>query len=341
MTPITNAPTIVPPIVPTPPAMEVPPSTDAAIAFISHDSPVFGVADTSWDVAIIPTTAEQKPENAYTHIFTLSTLIPESLDALSFPPMDNTCHPNGVFFKIRPATMAIKTRMTTPAGIEVPVIFRPNTSKPVFPSPLFPASFENVLPSERIFAKPLQIYIVPKVAINGATLNFVIIIPFTIPISAPIKTVINTIIGILKYNVTPKTFRVRPSSIKPPASIPASPAIEPTDKSMPPVMITYVIPIAKIPYRATCFATVRSAPALKKLFAVILKNISKITNTINVRPFKRVIANLLFPDLCFDTIIFNSPFPLYDGPCRKPALMYPAVSHHRKILPFSNHWTIR
>ena len=48
MTPITNAPTIVPPMVPTPPAIEVPPRTDAAMAFISQDSPVLGVADTKF-----------------------------------------------------------------------------------------------------------------------------------------------------------------------------------------------------------------------------------------------------------------------------------------------------
>ena len=39
---ITNAPITVPPIVPTPPAIDVPPSTTAAMAFISQVSPVFG-----------------------------------------------------------------------------------------------------------------------------------------------------------------------------------------------------------------------------------------------------------------------------------------------------------
>ena len=56
------------------------------------------------------------------------------------------------------------------------------------------------------------------------------------------------------------------------------------------------MPIARMPYSATCLATVSSAPALKKLSAVMLKKISRTINTINVRPFKRVIANLLFPD---------------------------------------------
>ena len=152
---------------------------------------------------MIPTIAEQKPEKVYTQIFTLSTLIPDR-------PTDNTCHPNGVFFNKMPAITAIIARMITPTGIPVPPRFRPKNSNPVFPSPSFPASSENVAPSDLKFAKPLQIYIVPRVAINGATLNFVMTIPLIAPRSAPMIAVMITTIGTLKYSVTPNIFKVSP-----------------------------------------------------------------------------------------------------------------------------------
>ena len=44
MTPMTNAPSMVPMMVPTPPAIEVPPRTEAAMAFISQELPVAGCA---------------------------------------------------------------------------------------------------------------------------------------------------------------------------------------------------------------------------------------------------------------------------------------------------------
>lgn len=62
MTPITNAPIIVPPIVPIPPAIDVPPKTAAAIAFISHVSPEAGCAASSCAVVISPTIVAQIAE---------------------------------------------------------------------------------------------------------------------------------------------------------------------------------------------------------------------------------------------------------------------------------------
>ena len=60
-----------------PPAIEVPPNTAEAMAFISQDSPVAGWEAASWEEAMIPTIEEQIPEIIYTKIFTLSTFTPE------------------------------------------------------------------------------------------------------------------------------------------------------------------------------------------------------------------------------------------------------------------------
>ena len=44
--------------------MEVPPRTDAAMAFISQEVPVEGLAPMSCEVVMMPTMAAQKPEMA-------------------------------------------------------------------------------------------------------------------------------------------------------------------------------------------------------------------------------------------------------------------------------------
>ncbi len=61
--PITKAPTIVPPIVPLPPDIDVPPRTAAAIALSSKLSPVAGCEAISSDETTRPTIAAQNPEN--------------------------------------------------------------------------------------------------------------------------------------------------------------------------------------------------------------------------------------------------------------------------------------
>ena len=50
-------------MVPMPPAMEVPPRTEAAMAFISQPSPPAGCAAMSWAVLMMPTSAAQAPES--------------------------------------------------------------------------------------------------------------------------------------------------------------------------------------------------------------------------------------------------------------------------------------
>ena len=52
-------------------------------------------------------------------------------------------------------------------------------------------------------AKPRATYIMPRVAIKGATLNLVITRPFNVPITTPNSMVMMNTAGTLKYRVTP------------------------------------------------------------------------------------------------------------------------------------------
>ena len=61
---------------------------------------------------------------------------------------------------------------------------------------------------------------------------------------------------ISKYITKLKNSKTRPLSIKSPDIIPHKPTIEPTERSIPAVKITNVIPIAKIALIATCFVRI-------------------------------------------------------------------------------------
>ena len=166
------------------------------MAFISQPSPDAGCAAESCAVLIIPTHAAQKPEIIYTMILTRSALIPERRADFSLPPTPSTYHPKGIFFKRTTEMIASTAKTYTPAGMFA--ILLPRTLNPVFPSPSYPAISGKVAPPERKFAKPRQMYIVPRVAINGATFSFVMIRPLTHPITAPTTSIMITIIGTLK-----------------------------------------------------------------------------------------------------------------------------------------------
>ena len=75
----------------------------------------------------------------------------------------------------------------------------------------------------------------------------------------------------------------------PPASMPVRPTTDPTDRSIPPVMITNVMPSPRIPYSATCLATMVSVVIDRNDFAAKLKKITRMISTIKVLPFSNVI----------------------------------------------------
>ena len=84
---------------------------------------------------------------------------------------------------------------------------------------------------------------------------------------------------------------VRPSWIRPPASMPVRPTTEPTDRSMPPVMMTKVMPRASMPYSATCLATMVSVLGWRNEEDAKLKKMTSMISTMKVRPFSRVISS--------------------------------------------------
>jgi len=62
-----------------------------------------------------------------------------------------------------------------------------------------------------------------------------------------------------------------PFSTSQPATIAQSPTMEPTDRSIPPVMMTKVIPMARKAFSATCFDTITALAADRKFGAMTLK----------------------------------------------------------------------
>ena len=75
----------------------------------------------------------------------------------------------------------------------------------------------------------------------------------------------------------------------PPASMPVRPTTDPTDRSIPPVIMTKVMPSPRMPYSATCLATMVSVATERNDFAAKLKKMTRIISTIKVLPFSNVI----------------------------------------------------
>ena len=71
----------------------------------------------------------------------------------------------------------------------------------MLPNASLPTRLGKVAPFEVKFAAPRAMYIMPKVAMNGATANLVMIKPLIAPTITPIATAIRTITGTEKYMV--------------------------------------------------------------------------------------------------------------------------------------------
>ena len=97
------------------------------------------------------------------------------------------------------------------------------------------------IPPEKISAKPRAIPIIPNVAINGGTFSLVIKIPFANPRIAPKPRV---------TRIVRKRFPVAAKTIPPTTAEQAN--TEPTERSIPPEIITKVSPTAIIPMTAVC-----------------------------------------------------------------------------------------
>jgi len=110
-------------------------------------------------------------------------------------------------------------------------------------------------------ANPLAAVRVPKVIIKGGTLSLVTNKPCVSPIREEI----------IKTTIIAKGTAI-PLFIKRATSTPIRATNDPTERSIPPVMITRVSPTAKSPYIATCLAIVWRLKGFKKRGFIIVIN---------------------------------------------------------------------
>ena len=86
MMPMIRMPISVPNMEPSPPDMDVPPMTTAAMASISWPSALVGTAESRREESSSAATPQHSPLNMYTKHLTFFRLMPESLAQFSLPP---------------------------------------------------------------------------------------------------------------------------------------------------------------------------------------------------------------------------------------------------------------
>ncbi len=128
----------------------------------------------------------------------------------------------------------------------------------------------------------------PRVQIKGATPSRVITAPFTSPIITPNSATARITSGTLRNRVLP-FHNGTPLVSSAPATMPQMPATAPTERSMPPVRITSVMPIASRPVMATCWVIISRFDGVRKFGTMTLKKPMTISSAIKVRAFSRYI----------------------------------------------------
>ena len=96
------------------------------------------------------------------------------------------------------------------------------------------------------FATPRAMPSMPSVTMNGTTRSFVIIAPLTIPITPPVATAARS-----------ASDGGHPAPMPSAVMTPVSAIVAPTDKSIPPLTMIIVIPIAPIAVITVCERTMR------------------------------------------------------------------------------------
>ena len=108
-------------------------------------------------------------------------------------------------------------------------------------------------PSASMSAAPRATLIIPRVAMKGGSRPTVISRPLIRPHASPIASAIAI-----------PTGAGRPLSSASARPIPAKASTDPTDRSMPPEMITNVIPMATMAFRAVCSSTLSRFETVRK-----------------------------------------------------------------------------
>ena len=166
------------------------------------------------------------------------------------------------------ANVAAITRIITgtPSSVPLPMKFS------------FPEKPEIARPSAMYSAPPRAMDIMPSVAINAGRFTRVTSRPLTRPHTPPVST--------------------QPASAAPsgtpllsmaPSRMPANATTEPTDRSMPPVMTTIIMPIARIPLTAACFQTFSRLRGTRKVGDTILSTMMT-ARKMTIRPKSRANA---------------------------------------------------
>ena len=78
-----------------------------------------------------------------------------------------------------------------------------------------------------------------------------------------------------------------PSLIRPPAIIAVNPTIDPTERSIPPVRITNVMPMARSALIATCFDMITMFPAVRNCGESAVNTATTTISAMNARPWRR------------------------------------------------------
>ncbi len=119
-------------------------------------------------------------------------------------------------------------------------------------------------PPVQSMVKPRAMLNMPRVATNGGRRNFVMTKPLNQPSTRPARMPATMAPKTVNWTATPNMGRARPFLSRPAAKAPAKARIAPTDKSIPPVMMTRVMPMDRHKLTEICsrmlrpFANVRN-----------------------------------------------------------------------------------
>ena len=198
-----------------------------------------------------------------------------------------------VLLRIIEATIAATKRINTPFGrfgiiFPVAIASHPGTS----------VVKRTGFKSEIIRARPCAAFIVARVAINGGSFRIVIKRPLITPQSPPTR---------IPTRIPVQTFRFKPSTNLPTITATRAVAV-PIERSIPPVIITKVVPIA---IRPMTVVDIKIPPETfshdAKTGRIIVKNM-KITTRLasaRTRPISRFAkAAILFPPSTFPSVTF-------------------------------------
>ncbi|CAH0293809.1 hypothetical protein SRABI106_03581 [Rahnella aquatilis] len=213
-------------------------------------------------IKIIEAKEASTPEITKTVTLVLLTGTPATRAASSLPPTARIYSPSGVLFITVQSIAAIAITITIGAG--TPKIVLLMTVRNSIGIPKIGLPLVKISASARNSESP------PRVTINGCKPAYATSMPLNTPHSAPTPSVAIIASG----TGTPDTISVAPSTAE-------SAAVGPTERSIPPEIMTSVIPSAIIPLMEDCcnilskLGTVKNTGDKKeKVITIITKPIS-------------------------------------------------------------------